>query len=247
MRLTERPYPRGIWRHIGHLATGVSYIIDWPPISNTRTATTRPVHPMPAHLLNADEIVHRLQAVNQVVDHEEPLTGLAGRPREAAVLLPLFRQDDQWRLLFIRRSVCEQDRHSGEVAFPGGRVEDTDPHSTGAALRECREEIGLHPQRVQLLGDLPAFRTSSNYMVTPVVGHIPWPVELQPDPREVARVFSIPLRWLADPDNHEIRPWHPPGHPAPRQVIFFREYDDERLWGVSARITVSLLTALGVG
>ena len=79
----------------------------------------------------------------------------------------------------------------------------------------------------------------------PRVAQIPWPVSLQADPVEVARIFSIPLRWLAEPGNHELRLWRPPGGRRPRSVVFYREYAGERLWGVSARITLSLLTALG--
>ena len=105
-------------------------------------------------------------------------------------------------------------------------------------------EISLQPQQVKLLGRLPAFRTSSNYLVTPVVGHVPWPAAMVPDKREVARIFSIPLAWLADSANHEVRPWRPPGYQVTREVVYFREYDGERLWGVSARITLSLLQVL---
>jgi len=176
--------------------------------------------------------------------HEKPLPGLAGKPTPAAVLLPLFRHQNQWHVLYIRRAVNHGDRHSGEVAFPGGRVEPDDRHTVAAALREAQEEISLQPQHVELLGQLPSFCTSSNYLVTPVVARVPWPAPLKPDAREVARIFSIPLAWLADSGNYEVRPWRPPGYKVSREVIFFREYDGERLWGVSARITLSLLQVL---
>jgi 8-oxo-dGTP pyrophosphatase MutT (NUDIX family) len=201
---------------------------------------------MPLDRLHSADINRRLNA-HRMTDHghETPLPGLHGEPTPAAVLLPLFRQREQWRVLFIRRAVNRADRHSGEVAFPGGRIETQDPHADAAALREAQEEISLRPQAVELLGRLPAFRTASNYLVTPVVGRLPWPLELVPDEREVARIFSIPLSWLADAGNREIRPWQPPGYRVSRNVVFFREYDGERLWGVSARITLSLLEALG--
>jgi len=195
--------------------------------------------------ITAKDIIRRLE--NGLIDgakHEAPLPGLNTEPTPAAVLLPLFRQNREWRLLFIRRALNRADRHSGEVAFPGGRVESSDPHPVDTALRESREEIGLDPHHVQTLGRLPSFRTSSNYLVTPVVAQIPWPVELSPDGREVARIFSMPLDWLADSDNHEKQNWRPPGLNTTRQVIVFRDFEGERLWGVSARITLNLLSAL---
>lgn len=163
---------------------------------------------------------------------------------QAAVLLPLFQVQGNWRVLYIRRAENTQDHHSGQVAFPGGRLEPGERDPARAALREAREEIGLAEEGVDLLGQLPLFHTFSGYRVIPVVGRIPWPLPLVPEPREVARIFSIPLRWLADPNNHELRPWPAPEHPAARPVIFFRKFAGERLWGVSAHITLNLVKIL---
>jgi len=167
-----------------------------------------------------------------------------GEPRPAAVLVPMFRVEDAWRLLYIRRSEHGGDRHSGEVAYPGGRCEDGDADRAATALREANEEIGLDPGGVELLGELRPFRTVSNFVVTPVVGIVRWPLKLRPDPKEVARVFSIPLAWLDNPANRRVTPWPGPHHPQVRQVVFFDEFDGERLWGVSARITLDFLACL---
>jgi 8-oxo-dGTP pyrophosphatase MutT (NUDIX family) len=196
--------------------------------------------------LTVSEIAHRLaQAAGRPVAREEVLYGRGEAPRPAAVLLPLFRREGRWRLLYIRRAVSAADRHSGEVAFPGGHIEASDPHPTGAALREAQEEVGLAAVQVQVLGRLPTLLTATNYLVTPVVGLVPWPLALRPDPAEVARIFSLSLHWLAQPGHHELRPWLPQGHSRPRQVVFFQEHHGERLWGVSARITLTLLQSLG--
>jgi len=195
--------------------------------------------------LSAGDIARRLAAPLPLEpQYERPHGPTPTVSRPAAVLLPLFREDGEWHLLFIRRAENALDRHSGQVAFPGGRLEPNDPHPAGAALREAQEEIGLDVQRVELLGLLPPYDTVSGYRVTPVVGRIPWPAALRPDPTEVARIFSFPLRWLVNPANHEVRPWPDPPHPASRPVVFFRLRDGERLWGVSARITLNFLTAL---
>ena len=170
-----------------------------------------------------------------------PASALAYR---AAVLLPLYQLDDGWHLIFIRRAEHAHDRHSGEVGFPGGRWQSTDPDCTATALREAEEEIGLAPSTVSLLGELPPFRTVSQFLVTPVVGCIPWPQPLRPDPREVSRIFSIPLAWLGNPGHHRTRVYPARDHPQARDLVFFDDYDGERLWGVTARITLDFLSCL---
>ena len=163
------------------------------------------------------------------------------------MLLPLYRRNDAWHLLFIRRTEQPGDPHSGQVAFPGGRHDPRDPDSIATALREAQEEIALPPTAVRVLGALPPMHTVSRFLVTPVVGEVDWPQALRPDPREVARIFSIPLAWLARPGHHRIRPYPHPEHPQVREVVFFDEYDGERLWGVTARITLDFLLCLGAG
>jgi len=176
-------------------------------------------------------------------------------PRPAAVLIPLFQSNDSpdrnisWHVLLTRRtnSVAE---HQGQVAFPGGQADPADTTPEMTALREAHEEIGLDPIRVRILGRMDNLWTITNYLVTPIIGVIQWPFPIQLEETEVSRVFSIPLDWLADPKNHEIKYRTIPGlynkalnnetHP----VIYFQPYEDELLWGVSAEITVRLINIL---
>lgn len=164
-------------------------------------------------------------------------------PMPAAVLIPMLPQDDDWHLLYILRSQVEGDMHSAQVAFPGGRLDPGETSAQEAALREAREEIALNTSEVRLLGHLEDFVTISNYQVTPVVGVIPWPTRLLPDPREVQRVFTIPLSWLANPENREERERVAPDGQT-LKVVYFKQYEKESLWGVTARITLNLLSAL---
>lgn len=163
--------------------------------------------------------------------------------RHAAVLIPLLRKNNAWHILLIRRTEMQKDIHSGQVAFPGGRCDPGDTSAEAAALRETHEELGIAPSDVQILGKLNDFLTISNYQVTPVVGTIPWPYSLQPSPEEVSRAFTIPLSWLNDPKNMEISQREIPGLGS-ASVIYFKEYDNEVLWGVSAMFTLELLDSL---
>jgi 8-oxo-dGTP pyrophosphatase MutT (NUDIX family) len=199
--------------------------------------------------LSGDEIAARLAQTNggdPLAPYPEfafPPGFFKEPPRPAAVLIPLLRQDRGWHVLFTRRN-ANLPEHSGQVAFPGGRAdpEDADIHAT--ALREAYEEIGLLPQDVRVLGNLPQFHTITNYYVTPVVGTIPWPYPLQLEENEVSRAFTIPLAWLADPANHEARTRNLPSPNPPVSVIYFHPYDGEVLWGASARFTLTFLERL---
>lgn len=164
-------------------------------------------------------------------------------PKPAAVLIPMLHQNGEWHLLYILRSVVQGDMHSGQVAFPGGRWDPGETEPEQAALREANEEIGLQPAGVRLLGRLEDFITISNYNVTPVIGVIPWPNELSPQAGEVQRIFTIPLAYLADPANREERERVAPSGQT-LKVVYFKEYDKELLWGVTARITLNFLQAL---
>ena len=169
-------------------------------------------------------------------------------PRRAAVLIPLVRQEEDWHLLFIRRARNDNDRHSGQVAFPGGQLDGSDPGPESAALREAEEEIGLPRHNVDLLGRLGTCRTITNFHVTPVVGRIRQPFAPVPDPREVAHVFTIPLPWLADPANVERRDRLIAGrNGAAIDVLYFRQYRGELLWGVTARLVAALVAGISTG
>lgn len=176
--------------------------------------------------------------------NEFPTSFIDKPPKPAAVILPLLRKNDQWHLLFIRRAENDADRHSGQVAFPGGAREPIDTSIKAAALREAHEEIGLDPNDVQILGQLQDFITISNFLVTPFIGVIPWPYPLSPSPEEVVRVFTIPVHWLARSQNHTTDWQEIPGQDANVPVIYYDEYDGEVLWGVSARFTIQFLEAM---
>jgi len=178
------------------------------------------------------------------------LAASSTRARLAAVLIPLIWQHGQWQVLFIRRTENAQDRHSGQVAFPGGARDPDDQSAVDTALRETFEEIGIPASDICVVGELDTYTTSSQYQVTPVIGTVNWPVPVIPAPDEVARVFYIPLAWLNNNNNFTVRPHDVPVAGDRRRqhpVIYFDRYEDELLWGASARMTLNFCHALEKG
>jgi 8-oxo-dGTP pyrophosphatase MutT (NUDIX family) len=172
-----------------------------------------------------------------------PLPGAENNTRKpAAVLIPLFQDDDIWKMLFIIRTQIENDRHSGQVAFPGGRAEQNDSSLLETALRETTEEVGIKPADVEILGQACSITTVTDYEITPFVGIISWPYPLQLSKVEVERILLIPVDWLADKRNYQIKKWKSPSRPVNEiPVIFYNDFEGEMLWGATAQIVVDFL------
>jgi 8-oxo-dGTP pyrophosphatase MutT (NUDIX family) len=160
----------------------------------------------------------------------------------AAVLVPLAYHDEAWHLLFTRRAE-RMVSHQGQVSFPGGACDDGETTPEETALREAHEEIGLLPEDVRVLGRLNTMVTITSFHVTPVVGVISWPYVFRVQNTEVARVFTIPLLWLADTRNR----WEFAFPGRPHSLIAYHPFDGELLWGATARMTVDFLHMLGFG
>jgi len=154
----------------------------------------------------------------------------------AAVLIPLIAHTDALSVLFTQRT-AHLKNHSGQVSFPGGRAEPGDASAEFTALRETEEEIGLAMQRVEVLARLPDYRTRTGFRVTPVLGLVAPPLELAPDPREVAEVFEVPLAFFMEERNRQHRTREFQG----RQVGYYVfEYGERVIWGATAGILVNL-------
>jgi 8-oxo-dGTP pyrophosphatase MutT (NUDIX family) len=121
--------------------------------------------------------------------------------------------------------------HAGQISFPGGRMDEGDESLVATAIRESEEEIGLPSQSIEVLGLLPEYLTVSGYQVTPVVALVKPIPQYRPDPFEVADVFEVPLRFLMDPANHEIRVWQ---GPEGSRRFYAMPYADRFIWGATA-------------
>ncbi len=196
-----------------------------------------------AHLLtDAEALCAYLRRHLATRAFDEPLASTPARARVAGVLAPLYARDGQPYLLFTQRTDTLSS-HRGEISFPGGSRDLTDASLDVTALRETHEELGIAPERVDVLGQLPrVFAAVSNFIVTPYVG---WLGEglpsLTPNPREVALVIEAPVAALADPSIFHEEQWTRNGL---THTVYFYDLGPHRIWGLTGRILHQLLALL---
>jgi 8-oxo-dGTP pyrophosphatase MutT (NUDIX family) len=118
----------------------------------------------------------------------------------ASVLIPIVLR--RLPTVLLTQRADHLSSHAGQIAFPGGKADMSDADSIATALREAQEEVGLPPHRVEVLGTLPEYITSSSFVVTPVVALVPPELHWIAAPNEVAKVFEVPLDYLMSPANH---------------------------------------------
>lgn len=193
------------------------------------------------HHVSLDRVRRAMRALKP--DRPELATPgeLPGAGRAAAVLVPLFEDDGEVRVVLTRRSATLRS-HTGEVSFPGGRLEPGEDAVAGA-LREASEEIGINPGTVEILGQLAPLSTmSSRAAITPFVGVLPGRPSLTPSPEEVELAFDVALSDLAAEGVYREERWSAPGM-GERPMHFF-ELPEDTVWGATARILHELLTVV---
>jgi 8-oxo-dGTP pyrophosphatase MutT (NUDIX family) len=153
--------------------------------------------------------------------------------RRAAVLVPLYQDLGEFQILLIKRTE-EVTTHRGQIAFPGGTWHPEDATPTATALREANEEMGLQIEDVDVLGELDDTATAtSNFLITPVVGAIPFPYPFQIAAGEIAAVLSLPLHTLGEPHAFHEETWE--REDGAVRVLVRRE-GPHVIWGATARI-----------
>ena len=160
----------------------------------------------------------------------------APQHRRACVLLPLVRSGSGWSVLFTRRAE-NMASHSGQIAFPGGSVEEGETLDQ-AAIREAQEEVGIPPQVVELIGRLDDVITHSGFLVAPFVGIVHEPFEYMLQEAEVVEVFEVPVAVLLDEGNPEVRyvPFRGKRYPA-----YFYHHGHHEIWGLTGRMLKAFL------
>jgi 8-oxo-dGTP pyrophosphatase MutT (NUDIX family) len=152
----------------------------------------------------------------------------------AAVLIPFVCVNDEWNLLFTKRT-NDMAKHQGEISFPGGAAEKDDDDLIETALRETCEEIGVVGSKIKVLGSIDPVPTVSNYCVLPVIGIIDWPIELIINTSEVEKTLLIPVEWLKQEENwYQSEFFFDTG--KSKTVIHYKDIGSDHLWGLTAML-----------
>jgi 8-oxo-dGTP pyrophosphatase MutT (NUDIX family) len=187
-------------------------------------------------LMRSDELLEKLEAA--LADYNpRRVDNPAAAP--AAVLVLLRPLGGEAHVVFTERT-AEVENHKGQMCFPGGCSDESDPNAEATALRETFEEIGVQSERVRIIGQLDDMVTVSNFRVSPFVGVIDIETEYEYtiSDSEVARVVEVPLSFLMEEGNMELEVRE---HQGREVLVPAFSYNGHRIWGVTARMLHQLI------
>ena len=157
--------------------------------------------------------------------------------RRASVLIPLIEIRGELFVLFTERSKHLRS-HPGQVSFPGAKKDYQDTNSIDTALRETHEEIGLNPEKVEILGRIDQIISLYNYLVTPFVGLIPSDFKPNPNRNEIEKIFKVPISFFLNGKNHWSEEYK---SPSTKVLIHHFDFDGFDIWGLTAKLILRLL------
>lgn len=188
--------------------------------------------------VNIENIKYKIENLNTSLYSEPVINSEPFVP--ASVLIPVFEKENTSHILFTKRT-DKVSHHKGQISFPGGKFDKTDRDLEFTALRETKEEIGVKPEDIKVIGKINNMITNTNFIVSPYVGIIPYPYEFSVNPDEISELILVPVKHLLDRrffrvEKREFR----------NQLIdiYFYDYMDYTIWGVTGKILFDFLTLI---
>jgi 8-oxo-dGTP pyrophosphatase MutT (NUDIX family) len=174
-----------------------------------------------------------IEKLRKALSKNTPLRISDTKVKVSAVLVPVFLKDGHYHLLFIQRTERVKE-HKGQISFPGGAYEKADGLLLNTALREAEEEIGLAPGDVKVIGELDDTVTAtSNYVISPFVGLIPYPYDFKLDKWETEELIEIPITFLLNKENYSEGITLQNGQEI---ETHFYKYGNKVIWGATSKI-----------
>jgi 8-oxo-dGTP pyrophosphatase MutT (NUDIX family) len=162
--------------------------------------------------------------------------------RKAAVLIPILQEMGEPHFLLTERT-HQVETHKGQISFPGGVMEPSDQSLLQTALRETEEEIGLHRNKVRILGEFDDYLSITNLVVTPFAGWIDWPDNLKLNPAEVTEILLVPFSTFRDENLTRIEKRK---RAEGEETLYFYDFQGKVIWGLTARIIRDFLAAIQI-
>ncbi|MCB0561175.1 MAG: CoA pyrophosphatase [Lewinellaceae bacterium] len=165
--------------------------------------------------------------------------------RKAGVLALFYPKASDWHIVLIERSSSHaDDRHGGQISFPGGKFEKEDHTLDNTALREAKEEVGIDPDSVKLIGELTElYIPVSNFLVKPFVGYTYTTPQFRPQLSEVRSILEVPVKLLNQPEARQVTDLQLAENITLRKVPYFKVYD-KIVWGATAMMLNELLEVM---
>jgi len=178
--------------------------------------------------------------IREILTAHKPIVRTEEYVVPAAVLIPLFVKDNQVQVLLTVRTE-NVESHKGQISFPGGVCEEADQSRLATALRETQEEVGIRRNDVNILGQLDQLVSTTDFIITPFVGVIPYPYTFNPNRDEIAELVEVPLSFFLNQKNQRTEQQRFRGHSI---TVHYFNYKQHTVWGVTARILVGFLDLL---
>lgn len=179
--------------------------------------------------------------IEKIKSHMRSTSRLDYGTPQAGVLIPLFEREENAHVLLTQRAASMR-KHSGQISFPGGKVEDGDANIVETALRETHEEVGIENHEIEIVTKFHDFETPYYSCITPVVGTFSYPQQYEMQESEIATILEVPIPDLLNPSIHHTEQREYRGN---IYTLHFYDWENKdttyQIWGATAGVLTKIL------